>query len=310
MSPRHCRPACSRRWAAIALALAPALAAAHAPASEGADGWDHLVAALIVLAGVAYAVGAHRLATRRAWRPGRLGVDGIWFAGGLYALTATLLGPLDEWTSRSFGAHMLQHELLMLVAAPLLVLGRPLARFAWLLPRRWRVGSHRWLATVRTLTGWRLLTSTGGSCAVQTVALFAWHVPAWFRAAVESPFVHMLQHVTFLATALAFWWGVLRPGIRRGHLFAALASLFVPTLSTGALGANLPFSSRAWYVVPGMAPPWGLSLLEDQQLGGLLMWVPGGTVYLAVALLLLARALRSRDALPAALHAARPLQAP
>lgn len=259
--------------------------------SQGAA-YDTLVAALIAAAAIAYAVGAHRLAVRRAWRPGPIAGQGVAFAAGLYVLATTLLGPLDAWTERSFALHMAQHELLMLVAAPLLVLGRPLARLAFLLPRGRRRGLRRLADVLRTVLGWRYLTSTAGSCAVQTVALFAWHVPAWFRLAATHPGVHALQHATFLATALAFWWAVLHPGRRRARAPAAIAALFFTTITTGALGALLTFATRPWYVLPGMTPPWGMSLVDDQALAGLLMWVPGGTVYVVVALVLLADLLR------------------
>jgi putative membrane protein len=286
-------------------------------------GSDVVIAGLIVAAGLAYALGARRLALRRErGAPARTdnaprtrrdepraslrrgARDTAWFAGGLAVLAGTLLGPLDAWSARSFAAHMLQHELLMLVAAPMLVLGRPLGRFAWLWPRLSRRGLRRGLARTRGLIGWNLFTSPAGACAIQAVALFAWHVPAWFRAATTNDGLHILQHAAFLAAALCFWWTVLRPGPPRRVAPPALAALFVTTLTTGALGALLTFTTRIWYAVPGFDPPWGMSLVDDQQLGGLLMWVPGGLVYLAVAVLVGARMLVPARA--ASLEVARP----
>jgi putative membrane protein len=139
------------------------------------------------------------------------------------------------------------------------------------------------------------VTGVTGACALQTAALWAWHLPAWFRAALEHPGLHILQHATFLATALCFWWSVLRPAAARQAAARGIATLFVTTLTTGALGALLTFGSSAWYALPGQDGPFGWTTLEDQQLGGLIMWIPGGTVYMVIALVLGARALRSRS---------------
>jgi putative membrane protein len=264
----------------------------------GSGGDQALIAPLIAAAALAYALGTRRLSMRRPLHGRGAHRQGIWFGAGLAVLAVTLLGPLEDWTRESFAAHMLQHELLMLAAAPLLVLGRPLARFAWLLPAASRRRLPGRLVPVRALLFWGVFTSVAGSFSIQTFALFAWHVPRWFRWAVEHPAVHVLQHLTFLAVALGFWWCVLRPGPPRRVAPAAVAALFLTTLTTGALGALLTFTTRAWYALPGAVPPFHLTTLEDQQLGGLLMWVPGGLVYMGAALLLGARVLstpRARD---------------
>ena len=292
--------------ALAALAAIPGRAGAHglhaasiAGAVPAVDAWSLCIVALIAASALAYALGAQRLALHRAWLRGPEAsrrdhfLQGLWFAGGLFVMAAALLGPLEDWTDRSFAAHMLQHELLMLVAAPMLVLGRPLARFAWSFPAAARRHMRARLAGLRVAIGWRVFTSTAGACAIQTVGLFAWHVPAWFRAATVHPGLHALQHSTFVVTALCFWWTVLRPGPPRRVAAPALASLFITTLTTGALGALLTFTTHVWYALPGFAPPWGMTLVDDQQLGGLLMWVPGGAVYLVAGLVVLVRTLRN-----------------
>jgi putative membrane protein len=281
-----------------AVALAAALVASPAARAHGrlltATGFpvaDGLVLTLVVAALVAYGVGARRLAARRAQRLVG-GADAIAFYAGIALLVLALLGPLDAWAERSFTVHMVQHEILMLAVAPLLVLGRPLAHWTWSLSTTARRRLRGLQAAWRRPGAWQAITSVGGACALQSAALWAWHVPAWFRAAVEHPGLHVAQHATFLAVALCFWWSVLQPGPARRRAPPAVASLFVTTLVTGALGALLTFSSTPWYAEPGVAPLFGLTPDEDQQLGGLLMWIPGGTVYMAVALWLGARALR------------------
>src|SRR5690349_21498606 len=99
---------------------------------------EALIAILILASASAYALGAHRLALRRGGRRGASPHDGWWFGAGLAVLAAALFGPLDEWSERSFTLHMTQHEVIMLVAAPLLVRGRPLPRWAWAMGRRAR----------------------------------------------------------------------------------------------------------------------------------------------------------------------------
>jgi putative membrane protein len=261
---------------------------------------------LLALSVALYLAGMRRLWPRS--RGGRRALlrQGALFAAGWLTLVAALASPLDGMGSQLFSAHMLQHELLMIVAAPLLVLGRPLAQWTWALPvaarRRLRGVQRAW----RRPGLWQLLTGVTGACVVQSAALWAWHLPAWFRAALEHPGLHVLQHATFVAAALCFWWSVLRPGPARRRAPPSIASLFVTTLTTGALGALLTFAGTPWYAEPGVGPLFGLTPLEDQQLGGLLMWIPGGTVYMVIALVLGARALRAVAAAPAAMPGAPP----
>jgi putative membrane protein len=207
------------------------------------------------------------------------------FAGGWVTLLLALVSPLHRLGVVLFSAHMAQHELLMAAAAPLLVLGRPLVPFVWALPMSWRrtVGDLAAVATVRST--WELLTLPLVAWTLHGVAIWLWHAPALFEATLRSDLVHTLQHVSFLGTGLLFWWALLRGrggGIGRP---AAVLYLFTTSLHTTLLGALLTFSSRAWY--PFYAPAtaaWGLTPLEDQQLAGLIMWVPANLSYLIAAL--------------------------
>ena len=285
----------------IATFVVAAAAHAHGPVAsgdvldrQGSAGGAWIIAAL-TLAAVAYAAGIARLWSAsergRGIRPGEASA----FAAGWLVLAVTLLGPLDAWAGRSFAIHMAQHEALMLVAAPLLVRGRPLAVWAWALSGASRAPTHRWLTQSAWRHVWRTFTRPLGATLLQLAALFAWHVPAWFDRAVAHAGVHALQHASFLAAALCFWWAVqngrtarTRPRVVSG---IAIACMFVTMLATGALGALLTFASVPWYHVYADGGAWGLSALEDQQLGGLLMWVPGGVAYLGAALFHAARLL-------------------
>jgi putative membrane protein len=183
----------------------------------------------------------------------------------------------------------MQHEVLMLVAAPLLVLGRPLFASLWALPLSWRRIAGGWIKRSWVRRGWQALTVPLVAWAIHALALWIWHAPLLFQATLQSDLIHSLQHVSFLLSALLFWWAVLHGG--RGWMGYGAATLYVFTTSihSGALGALLTFSSTLWYPTYRVsAAAWGLTPLEDQQLGGLLMWIPAGLVYLFAGLALIA----------------------
>jgi putative membrane protein len=253
-----------------------------AAASWGAEPWVLLCLALSL---AMYAAGARRLYARsrqgRALLLRRAGYFGI----GWCVLAAALASPLDAAGSLSFAAHMVQHELLMIVAAPLLVLGRPLGVWLWAWPDAARRGGAAVTRLRPASALWQMLTRPLNAWLLHFAALWLWHVPAWFQLALLHPAWHALQHACFLFPALLFWWSVLGGASRSG----ALAYLFTTMLHTGALGALFALSGTVWYpAYGGSAAEYGLSALEDQQLGGLIMWVPGGLAYLIAALLLCA----------------------
>jgi cytochrome c oxidase assembly factor CtaG len=125
-----------------------------------------------------------------------------------------------------------------------------------------------------------------GAWLLHALALWLWHLPPLFQAALHHPLLHILQHVCFFGSALGYWWSVL--GRAHRPKGSAMASLFTTMLHTSVLGALLTFAPSPWYASAGMRA-FGLSALEDQQLGGLIMWVPGGLAYLIAGLGLLAR---------------------
>ena len=255
------------------------------------------IALLLLLAASA---GLHLMGTVRLWR--RAGVGrGIsraaaarWWAGWS-VLCVALLSPLDEWGARLFWMHMVQHELLMVIAAPLLVTGRPLEAWTWGLAPDWRAALGRLRLPVLARV-WSHITGIRGAWCLQAAALWIWHAPMFFALAVVDVGVHTLQHASFLGTALLFWWSVL-PRAGRPPQAAALVSLFTTMLHSGTLGALLTFAPRPWYAPYGGEA--GLSALDDQQLGGLIMWAPGGLAYLVAGLALVAMWLTPRPASPA-----------
>ena len=210
------------------------------------------------------------------------------FATGWALLAIALVSPLDAMGEWLFSAHMVQHELLMAVAAPFLVLGRPLEAWAWALPPAWRapVASIGRVGAVRG--PWSIATDPLGAWTLHAAAIWTWHVPALFAAALAHPALHALQHVCFLGTALLFWWAVFGRGVRRPE-GGSLAGLFTTMMHSGGLGALLTFAPTAWYgYTAATTSRFGLTPVEDQQLGGLVMWGPGGLAYLVAGLVIVA----------------------
>jgi putative membrane protein len=256
----------------------------------GAWSWEPGIVLPLALGAGLYAVGLRAL--WRAAGPGR-GIrkrDAAAFALGWATLALALLSPLHRLGEALFSAHMVQHELLMALAAPLLVLGRPLVPFVWGLPPGWRRTLGRWTGGDRFRGVWATLTHPVTAWSLHAAAIWIWHVPSLYEASLRSEAVHALQHASFLGTALLFWWSVLE-GRRHGRLGwpGAVIALFTTAVHTSILGALLTFSTRLWYPLYGAtSAAWGLTPLEDQQLAGLIMWVPGGLAYLVAALALMA----------------------
>lgn len=211
-------------------------------------------------------------------------------------LVIALNSPIHEIGEKLFWVHMAQHEILVLISAPLLVLSRPLAPMLWALPARWREAIGRALKLKVLNRSWILISAPIIAWLLHAIALWVWHAPALFDATLHSEFIHALQHISFLGTALLFWWALLEG--HRGRLNNGVAVLYVFTTAvhTSILGALLTLSSRPWYPpYAATAPMRGWSALQDQQFGGLIMWVPSGTLLTIVALALVARSLRSSE---------------
>lgn len=209
------------------------------------------------------------------------------FLGGIMTVLVALVSPLDALSEALFSAHMVQHLLLLLVAPPLFVLSRPWATLLWAFPRPVRHRLGRWQRSKPVQHGWLILTLPALVWSLNTVVLWLWHTPTFYQAAVVNDFVHALEHISFLLTATLFWWTMIYPHAGRRYYGMSLLYIFLTALQGGLLGALLTFSSTLWY--PVYAPfttPWGLTPLADQQLAGLIMWIPSGILYLLAAALL------------------------
>jgi cytochrome c oxidase assembly factor CtaG len=271
----------------ILLALvcaAPAPAAAHAGHEHGI-GWtlDASVTIPLLLAAALYAIGFFRLRSRADRGRMALVRGAALYAFGWLILAGSLVSPLHEAGERSFTMHMIEHELLMLPAALLLVAARPGPVLLWGLPRPLR----RAFGSAAQWGLWHRLSEPITATAIQALAIWLWHMPGPFDLALRHEGWHIVQHLCFVVSALLFWWAMLH---RTSEVLAAVC-LFVTSLIGGALGALMALSASPWYAAytaMGMTP-FGLTPEQDQQLAGLIMWIPGGLFHLAAALLFLAR---------------------
>jgi cytochrome c oxidase assembly factor CtaG len=262
----------------------PSHAHAHGTESHGATAswtYDPWVVIPLLIAGILYALGSSVLARRSVVGSKVRGWHSVAYIAGWLSLTLALVSPLHWLGEHLFTFHMIEHEIVMAISAPLLVISRPVGTFLWSQSRRHRVAVGRLLRRRVVTATWRWVSSGGNATLLHGVAIWAWHAPLLFDAAVVNVTAHRLQHLSFLLTALLFWWSVLRnseSGVAAWHLFITM-------LHTSVLGALMALAPRVLYAAQtATALDWGLTPLEDQQLAGLIMWVPAGTIYAGATL--------------------------
>jgi putative membrane protein len=205
----------------------------------------------------------------------------VYFWTGWTILALSLISPMHPLGEVLFSAHMVQHEVLMLIAAPLLVLSRPLVAFLWGMPFGWRRDLGAWSKRPAVQQTWTALTAPMIAWWIHAIALWAWHAPALFQATIGNAWIHAAQHASFLGSALLFWWALFYANGERSY-GTGVFYIFTTAIHTGILGALLTFARTVWYPdYAATAPAWGLTPIEDQQIGGLIMWVGTSTIYLA-----------------------------
>jgi putative membrane protein len=271
--------------------------------SREAWSYDPWLTVPLYALGLLFLVGTRTVWGRAGFGRGvrRAHVACFWAAWLLLALAT--LSPLHWLSERLFTAHMLEHSILMVVVAPLFVLARPLAAVVWGLPAGARSRINAVRASRPIATALSFLSGPLTATTLHALALWGWHLPALYQLALRSDAVHRLQHLSFLASALLFWWVLLQGRSQQGEDRlrdgVGFLCLFVTSLHSGLLGALITLSRRLWYPAQTvLSEDWGLSPLEDQQLAGLVMWVPMGVIYAAAALYVAARWLKSAQAGP------------
>jgi putative membrane protein len=210
-------------------------------------------------------------------------LEALSFAGGQVAIVAALLSPIDTLKDLLFSAHMGQHELLMLVAAPLYALAKPLSPMLFGFPRTVRGAMGRFAKRIEP--GWHALTHPAVALLLHAAALWIWHLPALYQAALADPVLHGFQHFTFFVTAALFWWAMVHGGYGRVGYGVAVLFVFLTATHSSILGALLTFAGSLWYpVYASGAHELHVDPLRDQQLAGLLMWVPAGAIFTLMGL--------------------------
>jgi putative membrane protein len=212
------------------------------------------------------------------------------FLGGWFSLVFALTSPIHELGEQLFSAHMLQHEILILVSAPLIAAAHPAATCLWAFAPRQRVRFGGWIHAVESTPLLTFITRPLTTWSLEAFALWIWHLPALYQATLTSDWVHAAQHLSFLLTAVLFWSALY--GIGRFAMAYGAATLYVfgTAVHCSGLGALLTFSAVLWYpAYANSTQSWGLTPLQDQQLGGLIMWVPSAVVFILIGLVLFAR---------------------
>jgi putative membrane protein len=218
------------------------------------------------------------------------------YAGGMAALAFSLLGPLETYNENLFSLHMAQHLIIMQIAAPLLLLGRPVQLILRAMPPRKTKTTIGFLFG-RNTTRYAIL---GVTAPITAFILFNgnmgfWHFPTFYDAAVRDGWVHHLQHALFAGFAMLYWWTIIDPVPRHHRLpeLWAMGSVFLSMMIGSVIGAIITLSESVLYpFYLEAANPWGWSPLVDQQVGGLIMWVGSGMLYFAVLFVLVIQLLQ------------------
>ncbi len=238
-------------------------------------GWNaqpSVILGLLALSG-AYLYGVGPLRRRNDWAPAPSRVRVAAFFGGIAVAAVALLSPLDTvGDTYLFSAHMVQHMLLTMVVPPLLLLGTP----GWLLRPLLRRP-----AVARVARG---LTWPVVAFALFNGDFWLWHAPALYNLTLENEWLHALEHLTFIATAVLNWFPILSPvpdELPRLPLLNQVLYLFLDCQPMVLLGAGFTFAPQPLYAPYTHAPRiFGMSAATDQQLGGLIMWIPGNFIYI------------------------------
>jgi len=272
---------------AAALLALPASVLAHGASAPAPDFPAVLLAWRfdpLVVIGLAIAAGAYLWAVRRVNRahPGnRQPPYRSWlFLGGLVAIGVALLSPIEAYEGSLFSVHMVQHIILEFVAAPLMLAGAPIT----LTLRGASASVRRRLLSILQSRLVHLISFPVIAWVLFAAVNWGWHFSVFYDQALESQPLHYFQHATFLGAAFLFWWPVLGvdPSPWRMPHPVRLLYLFLAMPQNSFLGVALLSASTALYPhYVTSVRSWGLTPLEDQQLGGMLMWVVGDLGFLA-----------------------------
>ena len=271
-------------------------------------GWRPEVIVFLVVPGVLFLLGWRKLRLISGADKGAGSLGALWrpfaYLSGLLVIGLALMSPVDVLGQQLFFMHMIQHLLLIMVAPVLLLLPNPMPYLLWGLPARARLRAGSALNRVlhkQSITG-RLLRQATSPAIVwfsMIVFIIGWHDPNTYDAALRNELIHDLEHVTMFIAGMLFWWTVIGAGPRLNKNMsrpAKIAFVIAAVPPNMALGAALAFSQTPIYsFYVDMPRLWGMSVLDDQRLSGIIMWIPGSMMYLIAALVLMFRILSGDD---------------
>jgi putative membrane protein len=244
------------------------------------DAVTMITAAGLAAAALLYGAGATALLRRRRQR--LMLVRAAAFTLGWSAMAIALLSPLAAISEWLFSAHMTQHTLLMLVATPLLVAGQPLATMCAAAP-----ASGRGVTVMQPLL--RAVSTPATAFVLLLAALWIWHLPSLHEAALHSSVIHGVQHLSFVLASGAFWWGLVHGRYGRYGYGTAVVFVFLTAVHSSILGALLTFAGRVLYpTYAHRGARHSVDAAADQQLAGLLMWIPSGVIFIVMGIALFA----------------------
>ena len=247
--------------------------------------WDPtiVIGAALIVGLYAYAIGPLR--KRHHFEPAGKG-QVCAFLLGVGLMFLVLVSPLDELgDSYLFSAHMVQHLFLTIVGPPLLLIGTP----EWFVRP---IARNKALFAVA-----RFFTYPAVAFVLFNADFFIWHAPALYNATLENQNIHIFEHLTFIIFGLLYWWPIFSPSkdLPRLSIGGQILYLFLSGMPVVLLGAGLTFAPPLY--APYIAAPrvWGISAATDQQLGGLIMWVPGNIIYIIIMSALFLRWMQKKD---------------
>ena len=271
--------------------------------------WRAEVIVVLVAAGSLYTRGWWRLRRRQrgralpggrrpgATQPLAAGWRLAAYLGGLAVLGIALMSPIDVLGGQLFFMHMIQHVLMIMIAPPLLLIANPLPFFLWALPTRARYAAGRLLSRESAFRrGLRSATAPGLVWMAFVAVYLGWHDPNLYNAALESELIHDVEHITFFGAAMLFWWPAVGAGprLRSTSRGVRLVFLLLSVPVNMAAGVTIAFASQPIYTYYTTVPRvWGITVMQDQMISGVIMWIPGSMMYLMAALLLIARVVQN-----------------
>ena len=264
---------------------------AHELWPESARNWDFslLVVIPLLVTGALYTAGLWRVWRKAGIGRGISGWSAVSFAAGWLTLAVALVSPVAWLSEILFSVHMTQHTLLLLVAAPLLTFGHPILAWMGALDGRARERVAHAGRNPRVRALWHAVTAPLAVFLLQAITLWVWHIPSWYQAALHHDSVHALEHLSYVLTGSLFWWAMVHGRYGRGGYGLAVLYVFLTGIHSGALGALLAVSPSIWYPdYAAQAQAWHVDALQDQQLAGLLMWIPAGVIFVVFGLALMA----------------------